>query len=71
MKTRTQVELAVRRLRHPKRGSAVAAARDFGIDLTLLIEQLQRSPDERVRRLQEAMQAIEHIRGAAGPATDP
>lgn len=53
------------RLREPPPGSAIEAARDFGIDLTLLIERLRLTPDERVRRLQQAMIAFSQIRGAA------
>ncbi len=46
---------AERRLRHPRPGSAIEAARDFGIDLILLIERLQLTPEERLRELQQAM----------------
>ncbi len=53
------------RLREPAPGSAIEAARDFGIDLTLLIERLRLTPDERVRRLQQAMITLSQIRGAA------
>ncbi|MBL8242313.1 MAG: hypothetical protein JNM66_33110 [Bryobacterales bacterium] len=31
---------AIRRLKNPKPGGKIQAARDFGIDLTLLIEQI-------------------------------
>jgi hypothetical protein len=43
----------------------MAAARDYGIDLTLLIEQLRLTPAERGRRLQEASTAMEGFIGAA------
>jgi len=33
------------RLRHPAPGGAIAAARDFGVDLTLLIDNLRKTPD--------------------------
>ena len=54
-----------RRLREPAPGSAIARARDFGIDLTLLIAQLRLSPDERVRKLQQNMKIFAQIQGAA------
>lgn len=53
------------RLRNPKPGGAIAAARDFGIDLTLLMERLQLTPEQRVRDLQKAMENMEKLRGAA------
>jgi hypothetical protein len=52
------------RLRNPKPGGAIAAARDYGIDLTLIMERLRCSPDERVRDLQQAMADIEEMRQA-------
>ena len=54
-----------RRLLNPAPGSAIAAARDFGIDLTLLIERLRLTPEERVRALQQVSFALTQIRGAA------
>jgi hypothetical protein len=36
-------------LSDPPLGSACAAARDFGIDLTLIIKQLRLTPEERIR----------------------
>jgi hypothetical protein len=53
------------RLRNPAPGSRIEAAKKFGVDLTLLIEQLRLSPGERVLRLHQAAQAAEKIRGAA------
>lgn len=57
--------LAEERLRNPPSDSAIARARDFGIDLTLLIERLQLTPEERVFRLQQEMMAFDQIRGKA------
>ena len=37
----------------PKPGTAAAAARDFGIDLSLTVENLRRTPEERIRKLDE------------------
>lgn len=56
---------AIERLRHPKPGGAIAAARDFGVDLTLLIERLKLTPDQRLRDLQDAMRNLAEVHGAA------
>ncbi len=37
------------KLLNPRPGSRIAAARDFGIDLTLLVENLRLTPAERVK----------------------
>ncbi|MGO9256615.1 MAG: hypothetical protein ACLQU1_09980 [Bryobacteraceae bacterium] len=63
--TAAQLARAEERLRHPRPGSPIEAARRFGIDLTLLIDQLRLSPAERVRRMHEASEAAEAIRGLA------
>jgi hypothetical protein len=52
-------------LRNPRPGSRIEAAQKFGIDLTLLIEKLRLSPAERVRRMHDAANAAEQVRGAA------
>ena len=49
------------RLLNPKPGSKAAAAKEFGIDLTLLVENLRLTPDQRVRNLQQAMYGIEEL----------
>jgi hypothetical protein len=59
------VTRAEERLHNPPPGSRVEAAREFGIDLTLLIERLRRTPEERVRDLQQAIRGLESMRGAA------
>jgi hypothetical protein len=53
------------RLRHPRPGSRIEAAQKFGVDLTLLIEKLRLSPEERVRRMHDAASTAELVRGAA------
>ena len=62
-------------LLNPPPGSAAARARDFGIDLTLTLQRLRLTPDERVRQLQRAMFEIENMRGGHKPqdgkADDP
>lgn len=49
----------------PARGSRIEAARDYGIDLTLLVEQLRLTPAERARKLESASKALEQVRGIA------
>jgi hypothetical protein len=56
-------------LRNPRPGSRIEAARNYGVDLTLLIEQLRLSPAQRARKLQDATEAIESVRGIARKRT--
>lgn len=49
------------KLLNPKPGSKIAAAKEFGIDLSLLVENLRLTPDQRVRRLQQAMYGVEEL----------
>jgi hypothetical protein len=63
--TPEQLAIAEERLRNPAPGSKIAAARDYGIDLTLLIEQLRLTPDERLRNLETTSTQLSEIRGAA------
>ena len=53
------------RLRNPAPGSRIEAAQRYGIDLSLLIEQLRRTPAERARVAESASIAIAKVRGAA------
>ena len=62
--TPEEFERAAERLRYPAPGSRIAAAREFGVDLTLLIEQLRLTPAERGEKLQQACDALESLRGA-------
>jgi hypothetical protein len=54
---------AEEKLLNPPPGGRIEAARAFGIDLTLLIEQLRKTPEERVRDLQRAVAGLEAVRG--------
>jgi len=51
-------------LLNPRPGTAAAAARDFGIDLTLTIQNLRLSPEERIRRNDVWIDAIRKMRAA-------
>ncbi len=48
-------------LLNPKPGSKAAAAKEFGIDLTLLIGQLRLTPEERLNELQQEMEVFEEL----------
>jgi hypothetical protein len=56
---------AEERLLNPPLGGRIEAARAHGIDLTLLIERLRKTPEERVRDLQRAAADLEAVRGKA------
>lgn len=49
------------KLLNPKPGSKAAAAKEFGIDLTLLVGNLRLTPDQRVRNLQSAMYGVDEL----------
>lgn len=49
------------KLLNPKPGSKIAAAKEFGIDLTLLVRQLRMTPEERLNELQSAMESFEEF----------
>ncbi|MGP0074936.1 MAG: hypothetical protein ACLPWF_23750 [Bryobacteraceae bacterium] len=52
-------------LLHPAPGSRIEAARNYGVDLTLLVEQLRLTPAERARKLELASISLEQVRGTA------
>ena len=56
---------AEEKILNPAPGSRIEAERIHGIDLTLLIERLRKTPGERVSDLQQAMRGLEAIRGKA------
>ena len=53
------------RLQNPVPGGKVEAAREFGADVSLLIEQIKLSPAERARRMHALAQIAESARGTA------
>ena len=63
--TPEQLARAEQRLLHPAPGSRIEAARNYGIDLTLLVEQLRLTPAERAGKLELASTALEQVRGIA------
>jgi hypothetical protein len=63
--TPEQLARAEDSLLHPARGSRIEAAKNYGIDLTLLVEQLRLTPAERARKLEAASMVLERVRGTA------
>ena len=54
---------AEERLLNPPPGGRIEAARAHGIDLSMLVERLRKTPEERVRDLQRAAADLETLRG--------
>jgi len=50
------------KLLNPRPGSKVAAAKEFGIDLTLLLVNLRLTPEQRLEKLQQAVDGLEGLR---------
>lgn len=48
-------------LLNPPPGSKAAAAKEFGIDLTLLLGQLRLTPQQRIEHLQRGMEILEEL----------
>jgi hypothetical protein len=46
------------KLLNPKPGGRIAAARDYGIDLTQIVENLRLSPTERIKRNDQAANSV-------------
>ena len=51
-------------LLNPRPGTAAAAATAYGIDLTLTLQNLRLSPEDRVRRLDSFIEEIRVLRSA-------
>ncbi|SPE33481.1 hypothetical protein SBA3_200033 [Candidatus Sulfopaludibacter sp. SbA3] len=65
MAVNDKLAAAEEKLRNPRPGSRIAAAQEYGVDLTLLIESLRLSPAERVRRMQDVIEVAQEVQGAA------
>ncbi|HXH69731.1 MAG TPA: hypothetical protein VNI60_05220 [Pyrinomonadaceae bacterium] len=50
---------------NPPPGSKLAAAKEFGIDLTLLVRKLELTPEQRLEELQQAMRSFDELRREA------
>lgn len=56
---------AVELITNPPPGSKLAEAKEYGIDLTLLLENLTLDVDERMQRGGKAASSLRELRGAA------
>ena len=50
---------------NPPPGSAAARAAEFGVDLTLTLENLRLSPEQRIRKLDDHIAGIAKLRATA------
>lgn len=48
---------------HPPEGSAIAEAKEFGVDLYGILENLKLTPAERFRRAAEETEFVQRLRG--------
>ncbi len=55
---------------NPPPGSAIAAAKEYGVDLTLTLRRLLLTPTERSRELEGALEFVSQLR-AARKSTKP
>jgi len=56
---------AEEKLLNPKPGSKIAEARDYGIDLSLIVENRRLLPELRLEKLQQAMTGFNELRRSA------
>ena len=47
---------------HPPAGSAAARAAEFGTDLTLTLENLRLTPEERIRKLDNFIESVANLK---------
>jgi hypothetical protein len=63
--TPEQFERARQRLMNPKPGSRIAAARDYGVDLTLLVQGLRQTPEQRAHDAESVRETLTATLGTA------
>lgn len=66
--SKKQLERIRQLIMNPRPGSKVAAALEFGIDLTLTFGQLKKTPQQRLEDQQSAMRGLEEITRAGAEA---
>ena len=54
----------LRLIQAPPKGSAIAAAKEFGVDLTLNVRKLGLTPTQRLEEMQSFQSALEELRRA-------
>jgi len=60
--TSAEHDRAIALIANPPAGSKLAAAKEYGVDLTLLVENLRLTTTERLRKLQSAAEFLEKVR---------
>jgi hypothetical protein len=63
--TREEHERLFDLFNNPPPGSKIAAAKEFGVDLTLTLRGLAMTPTERSRAMEDALRLIEELERAA------
>jgi hypothetical protein len=66
--TPEQYKLALELINNPPPGSKLAEAKEYGIDLTLLLSNLRLTPTERARRLVEGAETLRILKEAGRKA---
>jgi len=67
--TREEHERLFELFNNPPQGSKIAAAKEFGIDLTLTLRRLTMTPAERLEEMEGALAFVEDLRKAAEQLT--
>lgn len=65
--TEEQEKLALDLINNPLPGSAIAKAKEFGVDLTIFISTLRRTPTERTRALSQGARIFQLAEQNASP----
>ena len=56
---------------NPPPGSAAERAVEFGVDLTLTLENLRLTPEERIRQLDDHLEGIAELKATARIVSEP
>jgi len=62
--TPKQRKRALRLIARPPQGSKLARAKEYGVDLTLLVENLSLTPTERAKKLSSGAKSLQALRHA-------
>jgi len=62
--TTEERDLLIQLINDPPPGSKIAAAQEYGVDLTLLLRRLEMTPTERVQELAAAQVFVEELQRA-------
>ena len=68
--TKEELDKLIRLISSPPPGSKIAAAKEFGVDLTLLLRMLELTPTERLQKLAAAQAFFEELRAAKRTPVD-